>query len=320
MLAKCRLQNPKKEVDTFVLVYHEHVEEDSELMKDLDKKYIQSISSKSNIKPKIFKQLCQGSELLDAFILQIFKIKCIIEMDIHVEFTSNYNFAEPAVENLNKLFAKLNEMNRGKKHIIILLDEVMIHYDCIDFSALQLEYPFMTIIIAVNPAGYELTKEVVIIPPSRKNVLAVQLKAKHRNSYQIAVLIAHINKFLIGVKDETYKCLDSSNDKPLVPSNLPNGPLPIWVQRSPETTDEQVLKYLKVNFLQASSNVTLVHSIGKEFTPQTRSWIANENWKVLEFTQMTGSETDVLVAFIEDTYANMEVFSRARKQLIIVTK
>ena len=48
--------------------------------------------------------------------------------------------------------------------------------------------------------------------------------------------------------------------------------------------------------------------------------MANENWMVLEYTQMTGSETEVLVAFIEDIYANMEVFSRARKQLFIVTK
>ena len=117
-----------------------------------------------------------------------------------------------------------------------------------------------------------------------------------------------------------YKCLDSVNDKPLDYSNLPNGPLPIWVQRSPEMTDVQVLKYLKANFLQDSSNVTLVHSIEKDFTPQARSWLSEENWMVLEFSQITGSETEVLIAFIEDTYSNMEVFSRAKKQLIIVTK
>ena len=76
----------------------------------------------------------------------------------------------------------------------------------------------------------------------------------------------------------------------------------------------------EVNFLQNSSSVTLVHSIKKQFNHQEISWMANENWMVLEFTQMTGSETEVLVAFIEDTYANMEVFSRARKKLIIVTK
>ena len=240
-------------------------------------------------------------------------------MNIHVEIEGRWLYGKPAIDNLNKLFVKLNEINKGKKHIIILLDEVIINYDCIDFSELHLDYPFITIIIAVNPAGFDLTKEVVIKPPSRKNVLAVQLKSKHRNSYQIAVLNAHINKFYKD-KNESYKCLDSANDKPLNPSNMPNGTLPIWVQRSPEMTDEQALRYLKANFLQDSSNVTLVHSIQKEFTHEARSWMANENWMVLEYTQMTGSETEVLVAFIEDIYANMEVFSRARKQLFIVTK
>ena len=217
------------------------------------------------------------------------------------------------------MFAKLNAKNNGKKHIIILLDEVIVNHDCIDFSGLRLDYPFITIIIAVNPAGYDLTKEVVIKPPSRKNVWAVQLKSKHRNSYQIAVLIAHINKFL---KDQggAYKCLDSANDKPLDPSNMPNGPLPIWVQRSAEMTDEQVLKYLKIDILQDSNNITLVHSSKKKFSQEGKSWLNEEDWKVSQFTSMVGSETEVLVAFIEDTYANMEVFSRARKQLIIVTK
>ena len=242
-------------------------------------------------------------------------------MGVQIDLSGRYGtlYAKPAVENLNKLFAKLNEINNGKKHIIILLDEVIIDLDCIDFSELQLDYPFITIIIAMNPAGYELTQEVVITPPSSKNVLAVQLKSKHRNSYQIAVLIAHINKFYID-NGRAYKCLDSANDKPLDPSNLPLGPLPIWVQRSPEITDEKALRYLKANFIQDDLNVALVHSPYIPLSSEAKSWLENENWKTLEFQLMTGSEAEVLVAFIEDVYSNMEVFSRAKKQLIIVTK
>ena len=50
------------------------------------------------------------------------------------------------------------------------------------------------------------------------------------------------------------------------------------------------------------------------------SFFEKENWKVCTFPEMTGSETEVLIAYIEDAYSNMEVFSRARKQLTIVTK
>ena len=241
-------------------------------------------------------------------------------MNIQIEIKGASLYAKPAVENINKLFSKLNEINnKGKKHIIILLDEVIINYNCIDFSGLQLDYPFITIIIAINPAGYNLTKEVVIKHPSRKNVLAVQLKTKHRNSYQIAVLISHINKFL-NQEGGAYKCLDSANDKPLEPSNLPTGPLPIWIQRSPETSDEHVLDDLKSKISPEAMNVTLVHSGKRQFSYETNVWLQKANWNVCIFTDMTGSETEVLVAFIEDIFANMEVFSRARKRLIIVTK
>ena len=239
-------------------------------------------------------------------------------MDVEID-TDRGTYTKTAVENLNTVFAKLNELIKGKKHIIIVLDEVIINYDCIDFSGLRLDYPSITIIIAINPAGYFLTKEVVIKPPSRKNVLAVQLKTKHRNSYQIAVLIAHINKFYKD-RNESYKCLDSANDKPLDPSNLPNGPLPNWIQRSPDTTDEDVLKYLKTKFLPEAESVTLVH-FQKQFSQKARDWLSNQgNWKVMSHLAMTGSETECLVAFIENTYFNMETFSRAKKQLIIVTK
>ena len=210
-------------------------------------------------------------------------------------------------------------MNKGKKHIVILLDEVIINHDCTDFSGLQLDHPFITIILAINPAGYDLTKEIVIKPPSKENVLAVQLKTKNCNSYQIANLIAHINK-LSKEKGGSYKYLDSANDKPLDPSNLASGPLPIWVHIRLEMADEQVLKYLKVNFLQDFSNVTLVHSFKKTFSYEAKLWLEKAKWNVFHLHDMIGSETEVLVAFIEDTCANMELFSRARRQLIIVTK
>ena len=85
-------------------------------------------------------------------------------------------------------------------------------------------------------------------------------------------------------------------------------------------TDEQVLKYLKIDILQDSNNITLVHSSKKKFSQEGKSWLNEEDWKVSQFNSMVGSETEILVAFTEDPYASMEVFSRAKKQLIIVTK
>ena len=157
--------------------------------------------------------------------------------------------------NLNKLFKKINEINQGRKQYIILLDEVILNNDGMDFSELQLISSFINVLIAINPAGYYLTKPVQITSPSGSNILAKQLFTRHRNS----TLLAHVNKFYRDTND-AYKCLDVSNDKPLDTFNLPSGPLPIWIQRSLDATDEEVMLYLKESFLKETINITLVHS------------------------------------------------------------
>ena len=105
-------------------------------------------------------------------------------------------FAKSATENLNKLLEKIHGNNQEeKKQIILLIDEVVVNFDNLDFTLLQLMYPFIHILIAVNPTGFFLTKALQIIPPSGSNVQTVRLMTKHRNSFQIALLLAHTNRF-----------------------------------------------------------------------------------------------------------------------------
>ena len=166
------------------------------------------------------------------------------ELGVQIDVQSNGRIlAKPATENLNKLFKKIHEVYGQKRHIILLIDEVIVNYDDFDFSLLQLMYPFIHVLIAVNPAGFSLTKAVRIIAPYGNNVLAVQLMTKHRNSYQIALLLAHANKFYKDDND-AYKCLDASLDNSLESSKLPSGPLPIWIGRSQESSDVENWKYL----------------------------------------------------------------------------
>ena len=180
-------------------------------------------------------------------------------------------------------------------------------------------YPFINVLITVNPAGFDLTKDVQMTAPSGSNVLAVQLMTKHRNSFQIALLLAHANKFF-NDKNDIYKCLDASLDNSLESSKLPPGPLPIWIQRSKESLDVEILDYLKAKFLQDVTNVTLVVSPFRQpFSQETEAWLIKEKWQTSNFHSMTGSETDNVVAFIDDTYAVMELITRAKKQLILVS-
>ena len=57
-MAHYKLQ--KVETEVIVLTYHEEVNEESELLKDLKTKYLPSISEDKAIKVKTFKQLCKG--------------------------------------------------------------------------------------------------------------------------------------------------------------------------------------------------------------------------------------------------------------------
>ena len=60
MMAYYKLQKIGTEI--LVLVYHDEVEEDSELLKDLKTKYLPSITTdKTNIKITTFKALCNGN-------------------------------------------------------------------------------------------------------------------------------------------------------------------------------------------------------------------------------------------------------------------
>lgn len=61
MMAKCKIQNPKKELEAIVLVYHDLVTKGSELMKDFEKKFLKSFISKSKLKPKHFLEICEGN-------------------------------------------------------------------------------------------------------------------------------------------------------------------------------------------------------------------------------------------------------------------
>lgn len=53
---------------------------------------------------------------------------------------------------------------------------------------------------------------------------------------------------------------------------------------------------------------------------QLHRWCINNDWDVVTHGNMTGSERDIIIAFVDDKFGNLEVMSRARKRLFIVTK
>ena len=69
---------------------------------------------------------------------------------------------------------------------------------------------------------------------------------------------------------------------------------------------------LKTKFLQCDTNVNLLVSPFRQpFSHETELWLNKVKWETTNFHAMTGSETDILVAFIDDKYVNLESISRA---------
>ena len=96
--------------------------------------------------------------------------------------------------------------------------------------------------------------------------------------------------------------------------------MPIWIQTTlPNTPEENVLQYIKENYLKNETDVTVLISIRKILTEDFKKWCKDSGWTITNFLDMTGSERKNVVAIVEDVTANLEVLSRAKERLFIIT-
>ena len=102
------------------------------------------------------------------------------------------------------------------------------------------------------------------------------------------------------------------------------GDYPIWIEKKNDFDDLKVLDFIQSNILSHEGNVTqsfaILVSPLKDIDNISR-WAEHqhERWQIIKYSDVTGCEFKFVVAFIEDERINLEVFSRAQRQLIIVT-
>ena len=118
------------------------------------------------------------------------------------------------------------------QHNILLMDEIRptndksftVHRS--DWSKIDTSTKNIDFLIALNPRGEDFRCTYQVIPPKDPNTLSQQLFHRHRNCYEIALLIEHFKPIFInafGILDSTQDILDKSM--------LPMGRLPIWIER-----------------------------------------------------------------------------------------
>ena len=251
-----------------------------------------------------------------------------IEWYVSINFKENGKYKDKAIHNIIKLLKRIQQKckKNGKKYIVFI-DEIMVDFDCLDFSALidlEVLLEDIDLLWAFNPAAFDMTHEYADIkfPLVFDGALVKRLRTKYRNSLQIAILLLHVNHFFVGLKEE-YKCLPATQDNPLDPSFLISGELPLWIDcQNPETTIEEVLDFV-LEHVGCVKPFTILYSVDQEQSYKSLlEWCQSNqlnNWKVMSYWDMTGSEADNVIAIVEDATPNLEVFSRARKNLVIVT-
>ena len=149
-----------------------------------------------------------------------------------------------------------------------------------------------------------------VTPPTDKRILCQRLTTPHRNCAQISNFLKFFVQHIGGIY------LSGTEDDKLA-EHLPKGRLPIWVERSREVTDVQILEFIYENYVAEDSlSVTVLYS--DDPSSEAGEWCSAHGWKYLEGKHIIGSEDQCVVLL--DSALVPELISRGRNLLVTVTK
>lgn len=231
-------------------------------------------------------------------------------------------FKNQAVANIYALLKVINDECEDGFQYLVVLDELTADKNGFDFSKGLHGLDKLIVLIAVNPGAFNCTLEMIITPPEGRNVIAYRLLTKHRNAFPIAVLLAHYNRHRIELQHVDYKVLSTAEDNKIDVSELAGGHKPIWVKQDSSISEKEVLQYISKNILKDDRSVTLLHSPLRNLPPGIEAYCKSKipKWKITTYWNMTGSEDETVISLVQDETAVLETFSRAKFQLIIITR
>ena len=151
----------------------------------------------------------------------------------------------------------------------------------------------------------------IIAPPTDRSTVSHKLTTRHRNCEEIQTLTRFIEQH--GDKFIT------TETEPLLPSDqLPSGRVPVWIERSEEVTDVEVLEKVKRDHVKEGERIMVVYEDHKDVT-ETRDWCSGQQpaWRYVARADIQGSEDQVVVVI--HTEIDAEPYSRARNGLISVS-
>ena len=225
---------------------------------------------------------------------------------------------------------KKNEEECRKCHWIMLIDEVQIWRNQINFSSLKVHFTDISIFMAINPTIINSTKY-DFVQPDHESTLCETLTFKHRSSTEISMFLLHFTRYhnsttSCSVESDSYnfKSIDSQNDVPISMSTFPSGGLPMLVKTADNIDDKTVLRAIYQDLIMQNEDVLLIYHENlesHEFIPQICDEISKQKWKTSTCDAVMGIEAGVVILYHCSLYYNyLELVSRAKYQLIMVER
>ena len=243
------------------------------------------------------------------------------------ELIPNFDDTLPIKQMFQELIKAIHEIaEQIKTNFAILIDEMPpsffegSDYETF-FKFLQDEYPLAHVFMAISPSGRNLSKPINLKFYDKEKVLAKQLRIRHRNSLLLSSFLIHLTYGYNKIKqsETKFQCLSPQMDGALNPLTLPNGDITLWYNKSNDISHVEVLEFLFTTYLPEGGQV-LVSPLKQDLSQPVYDWCQNKKWDVVSHGSMTGSERDLVIAFADDNFGNLEILSRARKRLIIITR
>ena len=247
--------------------------------------------------------------------------------NLFLELVPDYNTQWPIKKKFEALIKAIQKIaEKLEKTYAVLIDEMPPSFleACPDYGqflqSLQAKCKLVHVFLAFSPSGRNLNKPITFVFKEDK-IFAKQLKTRHRNSFLLSIFLIHITYNYNKMKhsESKFQCLSPEMDAALDSSLLPEGDITLWYNKSENITDVEILEFLYKTYLPDTEQVLVSPRI-QDLSHSVYDWCLNKKWDVVSHEHMTGSERDLVIAFAGDNFGNLEVLSRARKRLIIITK
>ena len=190
------------------------------------------------------------------------------------------------------------------------------------FQSLHVNCPLVHVFMAIGPSGKNLNQPIYVKLDNDDNkIFFKQLRSRHRNSFLLSTFLIHLTYYYNKLKqtNSKFQCLSPSRDLPLDASNLPDGEVTLWYHQSEDISDIEILQFIHSTYLPKNGQV-LVSPCEQNLSQHVYDWCLEKKWDIVSHGNMTGSEREWVIAFADDNFGNLEVMSRARKRLIIITR